>query len=358
MRGFRPWLPLLALLAAGCSQPSAAHSHGKLYVSNVLAGQVSVIDPASGAITKKIQVGLLPHNFAFTKDKRYLYVTDSGSQDVSVIDTQTDAVVKTFLTMPIPKNAYHDKIAKIDQAGSCKACHFDPRGSFPLGMGLSPDGSDLLVANFKGGALSRIDPQAMLLKETIPLHYTNETDPVNMIFNEVKGEVYVLNRKLNGKPGRLTVLDGSYHVKRNLPVIKAPFGMVVSRDGRELYIASRGTNHMQVFDTDTWKLKREIKTGNGPVGLFLAESGKLYTANFYTNRPSYVSVLDPQTGQTLKQIEMASDITRVTTDPEHRTMYVCNSGANMVTIVDLQTDEVVKELAAGSFPVDVAYKPL
>jgi YVTN family beta-propeller protein len=358
MRLVRTLVPLIALLAAGCAQPSVAHTRAKLYVSNVLASQVSVIDPDSGAVVKKIPVGLLPHNFAFTKDKRYLYVTDSGSQDVSVIDTQTDSVVKTFLTMPIPKNAYHDKIGKINQAGTCKTCHFDPRGSFPIGIGLSPNGQDLLVANFKGGALSRIDPQAMVLKETIPLTYTNETDPVNMIFNPVKDEVYVLNRKLNGKPGRLTVLDSQYHVKRDLPVIKAPFGMVVSQDGKELYIASRGTNHMQVFDTNTWKLKREFQTGNGPVGLFLAESGKLYTANFYTNRPSFVSVLDPQTGETLKQIEMAADITRVTTDPEHHFMYVCNAGANKVTVVDLQTDEVVKEIAAGSFPVDIAYKPL
>lgn len=353
-------LTLAALAALGGCQK--APDAGKLYATNVLNDQVTVLDPASGKVIKKIPVGLLPHNMVFTRDYKYLFVTNSGSQNVSVIDTETDTVVRDVLMAPIPKNKHHDKIANIQQFTSCKACHIDPRGDFPMGIALAPKGDDVIVTNFEAGNLVRMGALDFAVREVVPMKYEAQPNAANVIFSPVKDEAYVLNRtmvKVPGKkvPGILTVLDGKLKPKKTVEVIRSPFGMVLNDDGSELFIASRITNKVEIWDTEQWTLKRTLITGDGPVGLFLASGHKLYTGNFYTNRPAYVSVVDTQSGETLKKIEMAGDITRMTTDPGRRYLYVANSGANKITVVDLATDTVIRELAAGAFPVDLVFKP-
>jgi YVTN family beta-propeller protein len=345
-----------AVLMTGCQQTPAVR--GKIYVSNVLNNVVSVIDPGTAKVVKQIPVGALPHNFAFTPDYKHLVVTNSGSQNVSVIDTETDEVVNSILTAPIPDNAAHRRLKGIEGYNSCRSCHFDPRGAFPMGIATMPDSADMVITNFKGGNLVRLGTADWSLKEAIPMTYDLQPSPVNLIAHPTRDEVYVLNRDLKKVDGHLTVLDRKFKKKRSLDVIRAPFGMVLSLDGDELFIASRSTNQVQVWDTGTWKLLRTITTGNGPVGLHMAANGKLYTGNFYTNRPAYVSVVDPNTGRTLKQIEGAADITRMTTDPGGHYLFVANSGANKVQIIDLATDAVIAELPGGAFPVDIAFKPL
>lgn len=350
-------IALVALVAAGCAQ-STPPTKGKLYVSNVLNGVVSVIDPQAGQVVKKIEVGALPHNLAFTPDYKYLFVTNSGSQNVSVIDTTTDTLVKEVLTAPIPDNPQHRKLQHLEGYTTCKACHVDPRGNFPMGIANVPGSSDVMVTNFRGGDLVRIGGPAWTVKERVELKYALQPSPVNLLFHPDRDEVYVLNRDMKHEPGHLTVLDRAFHKKRDLDVIRKPFGMVLSPDGNELFIASRATNKVQVWDTKRWTLLRTIISGDGPVGLYMAANGKLYTGNFYTNRPAYVSVIDAQTGRTLRKIEGAADITRMTTDPAKRYLYVANSGANKVQVIDLETDELIAEMAGGAFPVDIAFKPL
>lgn len=53
---------------------------------------VVILDIANGA-TRYIDVGLDPSNLALTKDGRLLYVSNMSSDDISVIDTQTEKVV-------------------------------------------------------------------------------------------------------------------------------------------------------------------------------------------------------------------------------------------------------------------------
>lgn len=345
-----------SVLMTGCQQTPTVR--GKIYVSNVLNNVVSVIDPGTAKVIKQIPVGALPHNFAFTPDYKHLVVTNSGSQNVSVIDTETDTVVKAILTAPIPDNAAHRRLKGIEGYNSCRSCHFDPRGAFPMGITTMPDSADMVITNFKGGNLVRLGTTDWTIKEDIPMKYDLQPSPVNLIAHPTRDEVYVLNRDLKKVPGHLTVLDRKFKKKRSLDVVRSPFGMVLSPDGDELFIASRVTNKVEVWDTRKWKRLRTITSGDGPVGLHMAGASKLYTGNFYTNRPAYVSVIDANTGKTLKKIEGAADITRMTTDPGGHYLFVANSGANKVQIIDLATDAVIAELPGGAFPVDIAFKPL
>jgi YVTN family beta-propeller protein len=76
-----------------------------------------VINPATNAVIGTIATGSALTSVAVTPDGSRLYVTNSGSSTVSVIDTATSAVIATIVT------------------------------AFPAGLSITPDGSRVYVAN-------------------------------------------------------------------------------------------------------------------------------------------------------------------------------------------------------------------
>jgi YVTN family beta-propeller protein len=100
-------------------------------------GSVSVIDPVSGNKIKDIIVGLHPNEIIKDKSGRYLFVTNSNSDNVSVISTVTDEVTETISLRLQPLiNPFF--------------------GDSPNGLCLSPDGKILYVANGMDNALAVI----------------------------------------------------------------------------------------------------------------------------------------------------------------------------------------------------------
>jgi YVTN family beta-propeller protein len=68
----------------------------KVYVTNMVSGTVSVIDAATRKVVKTIEVGTEPFGCALTPDGSRLYVANQSSGDVSVINTKPDVVVRTI----------------------------------------------------------------------------------------------------------------------------------------------------------------------------------------------------------------------------------------------------------------------
>jgi serine/threonine protein kinase, bacterial len=72
--------------------PGAVAFGNRLYVANAGDGTVTVVDPAD---PPPITVGAQPSGLATSPDGRLLYVADSGSDDVMLVDTATLAAVAT-----------------------------------------------------------------------------------------------------------------------------------------------------------------------------------------------------------------------------------------------------------------------
>src|SRR5262249_12427955 len=56
-------------------------------------GSISVIDPQTARVTATIQVGTAPSRIAITHDGLFAWVTNSGSNDISVINLTNNTVV-------------------------------------------------------------------------------------------------------------------------------------------------------------------------------------------------------------------------------------------------------------------------
>ncbi|PYR41673.1 MAG: hypothetical protein DMF93_07865 [Acidobacteria bacterium] len=74
--------------------PAAAQTH--LYVADSAGNAVTVIDPATNAVTTTIDVGISPSHVAVAPAASRVYVTNTGSNTVSAIDTSIQDVVATI----------------------------------------------------------------------------------------------------------------------------------------------------------------------------------------------------------------------------------------------------------------------
>lgn len=66
---------------------------GKVYVSNEGSNTVSVLSASSMALLKTIPTGPRPHHMIADPSGRFVYVAEYGSNQVGLIDTRTDTRV-------------------------------------------------------------------------------------------------------------------------------------------------------------------------------------------------------------------------------------------------------------------------
>lgn len=93
------------------------------------AGQVAVVDATTYKLIKKIAVGNTPHGIRVRPDGKEVYVTNTLSNDVTVIDVASLAVIATVPNV----------------------------GANPFEVSFNPDGSMAYVSNFLGRSVAIID---------------------------------------------------------------------------------------------------------------------------------------------------------------------------------------------------------
>jgi YVTN family beta-propeller protein len=89
---------LIATIVVGDKPNGAAVTPdlSRVYVANSGSGTVSVINTANNSVIKTVTVGSNPTGVGISPDGARVYVTNRGSGTVSVIDTSTNAVVATI----------------------------------------------------------------------------------------------------------------------------------------------------------------------------------------------------------------------------------------------------------------------
>ena len=98
-------------------------------------GSVSIFDPLKRTLLKELVVGLHPNEIIASPDQKYIYLTNSNSDKVSVINTTNDEVSEV-ISLRLQEN-------------------INPFfGDSPNGLGISDDGKTLYVANGMDNAIA------------------------------------------------------------------------------------------------------------------------------------------------------------------------------------------------------------
>jgi len=135
-------------------------------------GTVSVINLEKNVEEKSIEVGLHPSGMVFNTDKSLLFVACANSDIVSVINTETDEVIREIsvrMNDDLPfgsspnalaispdgaflyvANGTNNSVCVIETGNSYRIAGYIPTGWYPGAIVVDKSGSNLYVANIKG----------------------------------------------------------------------------------------------------------------------------------------------------------------------------------------------------------------
>ena len=316
---------MLVLLLCGVTAAQAANP---LFVLNSLDANVSVIDPASWKVTKRIPTGKEPHHLYLTPDEKSVIVANAGGDSLTFIDPRTAEVqrvvrdiidpyhlrfspdMKWFVTVanrlnhidiyrwdgkdltlakriPSGKTPSHiwidsksttayttmqdsDELVAVDLNTQTIKWRVKT-GPMPADVFGTPDDKHILVGMTGGNHVEVYDvsvPQAKLFKN-IP---TGDGAHAFRALGDGR-HVFVSNRVAN------TVNKIDYLKLESVGQFKAPGGpdcMDVSADGKLIYVSSRWIKKVSVIDIGSGQLVRQIPVGKSPHGIWTLDHAKRF----------------------------------------------------------------------------------
>lgn len=136
---------------------------------------------------------------------------------------------------------------------------------------------------------------------------------------------------------------------------KTPGNIVVSHDGRNLFVVCQHSNSVIVVDVEAGKVLAEIAVGRRPDSLAISPDGAtVYVSNRLDDTLSVIDVARREVRQALR---VGDEPHGVAVAPDGRRVFVANSGDDSVSVVDAERPVELRRLAAGQGPWSVAMSP-
>jgi YVTN family beta-propeller protein len=293
------------------------------------------LDPAG----RSIPVGNMPLAALASPDGRYLVLSMSGyrEQGIEILDRASATVVE-----------------RVEQPGAF------------LGLAFSPDGRTLYASGGVGDAVyiyrwQSTDARPATLTDSIALgHAPGDTIPGTRYAAGLglspDGRTLYVAEDLSDS---LAVIDLATHrVTQRVSVGPFPYGVAVATDGH-VYASAWGADYIAVFHTTAnghLVTDRAIDAGRHPSALLLnADGSHLFVASASTDRVGVIDVVsrrvlhwltDPPPdgvteGNTPNALALASDGSR---------LFVAEADANAVAVFDLQSNALLGRIPTEWYP--------
>ena len=306
--------------AADRFSPAVAGALSRIYVPNRRSNSVYVIDPASLEIVGRFPVGVSPQHVVPSWDLKTLWVANNGSRRNSGSLTPIDPTTgKPGNAIPVddPYNLYFtpDGRSAIVVAERHKRLDFrDPVTMAPQQSVATPSCSGvnhadfsidgryaIFTCEFRGGGLVKID----LVKRQVLgyLRFPKRGMPQDIRISPDGASFFIADMHADG----VYVVDGNSFTQTDfIPTGVGTHGLYPSRDGKELYVANRGSHSTRgaphgrgsiaVVDFATGKVEQTwpIPGGGSPdMGNVSADGKQLWLSGRYDN---VVYDIDTKTG--------------------------------------------------------------
>jgi YVTN family beta-propeller protein len=282
-------------VAAGCGgrssetpstqSPAATSSPAgpRVYVTDEPGGRVAIVDPVAGRLVNALAVGKRPRGIKLLADGRHLLVALSGSPIAG------PGVDESKLP---PADRKADGIGIVD-LDALKVARVLRSGPDPESFALSPDEKTVYVSNEDTAEMSAVD----VATGEIRAHPAVGEEPEGVA---VRPDGRIVVTVIDAQAHRVT---GSITLPRpaGAQIPPRPMGLVLSSDGRTLYVTNGRAKSISVIDVASLAVTRTFDdVGARPWGIGISADGKmLYTAN---GSSGDVSVVDASTGAVVHRI--------------------------------------------------------
>lgn len=204
-------------------------------VTNSEDNTVSVIDAANYNVIRAISTGKGPHGFRISRDSKYAYIANMGEDTVSVIN-----------------------LVDLKEERKIRV------GNVPVTTGVTADGKTLAVTLNAENALAIVD-LATGKTDTVKVG----VGPAQLFIAPDDKFVYVANQGTEAKPSNtVTKIDlKAKKVAATIVVGKGAHGVATSDDGRFIYVTNMFDNTVSVIDNSTNNVIATVPVGQTPNGI-------------------------------------------------------------------------------------------
>jgi DNA-binding beta-propeller fold protein YncE len=291
--------------------------------------EVQILDTASNKILSRVNLPEAFYGCAFTTDGKKLIVSGAGDEVLHVFDFK-DGYVGAPMTIRLRSK--------------------DKRG-VPGGFAISADGRTIYVANVWGQSVSRVrltDAAAEITDLALTAHDTSQPTP-NV---GAKTDDPSITKRAEA------ILDTAG------AVAPFPYTCVLDEGRNRLYVSLWGQKHVAVIDTAEWKEIARWQVEEHPNEMLLTKDGKhLFVAN--ANRNS-VSVVATETGKVeetliaelMQNAPPGNTPNSLALSPNEEILYVANANINAIAVFEIETIGKSRSLGfipTGWYPTSVRY---
>jgi YVTN family beta-propeller protein len=344
--------------------PEAARALPMVYVPNSRSGSVTIIDPRTYQVVRTFATGKVPQHVVPSYDLKTLWVANNSSGTLTPID---------------PVTGIEGKPVRVDD---------------PYNLYFTPDGKYAMVIAEARRRIDFRDPHTMDLVQSLHVeckgldHVEFTADNRYAIATcEFSGQVVKIDLATRSVVGYLTLDPASWinfvptpivkllgHKKQRttgftamLRVPSMPQDIRSSADGTKFYVADMKKNGVYVVDPAKFERIDFIPTGVGTHGIFPSRDGKYL---YVTNRgwttlaagrhgPGSVSVLDPATDSVVATWQIpgggSPDMGNVTADGKE--LWVSGRYDDEVYVFDTKTGQLTHRIPVGREPHGLAVWP-
>ena len=209
-----------------------------------------------------------------------------------------------------------------------------PVGEGPRGIAINDDGSRVFVCNYISGDVSVIDTLNKKVIRTIAV----ESYPQNIALGHRGKRAYVTNYGSSS----VSVIDTETYAVGNITVGRHPRGVVVSRDGKHVYVTVRQDKEwLAIIDTRTYAVSRVRGLPSPSISVDISQdNSRLYISS--TNSPAgpyqdALTVISSKTFEVINIIKTEKYPSAVSVSPDGRKVYIVGLDAQKLTVLDTRS---------------------
>ena len=283
----------------------------KIYVANTNSNTVTVIDGATNSAVT-VPVGWAPQAVAVDSAINKIYVANANSNTVTVIDGTNNATSTVEV------------------------------GGEPLAIAANPVTNKIYVSNYHGNSVTIIDGTTNSTLTVAVGSY-----PEALAINQITNQVYVVN--CGG--GNVTIIDGATNSTFAVAVGAAPEALAINQQTNKVYVANYTSNNLTVIDGVT-RLTTTVSVGQGPSAVSVNPvTNQIYVAN---EQAGSVTIIDAATLSVINTIPVGGNPSAVQVDPVTNKAYVTNYlWFGTVTMIDGGSG-LTSTLRVGTYPAGLA----
>jgi YVTN family beta-propeller protein len=289
--------------------PAVADIPVRAYVPNSDAGTVSVIDPSTMKVIDRFNVGVRPHHVTPSWDLTKLYVNNTESNSLTVIDPRSGRPSAT-IAITDPYNLY-----------------------------FTPDGTKAIVVAERFQRLDFYDPNTwgFIKSVSIPFPGVDHAD------FSADGRYFLASTEFSGQVVKVDTETMTYVGKAEVGGL--PIDVKLSPDGKVLYVTNQGRHGVSLIDVDAMTEIGFLRTGQGAHGLTVSrDAATLYVSN---RMEGSISVIDFATRTVRETWKVGGSPDMIQISADGNQLWVSNRFSGSMSVIDTSSGKVTNTIATG-----------